>query len=68
MDNKQQSLLPCLSCQPHTHRSYSGKGGRGGTHLVPDVVICLLNHLGMVVVEVTASQEAVHRLLVGVTA
>ena len=38
------------------------------THLVPDVVICLLNHIGVVVIEVTARQEAVDCFLVGVTA
>ena len=38
------------------------------THLVPDVIICLLNHIGVVVIEVTARQEAIDCLLVGVTA
>ena len=53
---------------PHASGSATHTAPWGDTHLVPDVIIRLLNHIGVVVVEIAARQEAVDGFLVRVTA
>ena len=56
-----------FSLSDHAHQGRPYSRGRS-THLVPDVVVRLLNHIRVVVIEVAARQEAVHCLLVRVAA
>ena len=55
------------SLSDHAHQGRPYSHGRS-THLVPDVVVRLLNHIRVVVIEVAARQKAVDCLLVRVAA